>query len=196
MKKHIFGFMLFSFVIASFALIYAFFNAPSIPPVEAVKPPVAQTEPREEKPYFCNLRRNNLSYEVLSSQYLVKEDKLVSQIRVNYNGSIRNAPSKIYVSTTFNTAGNMGEEGLRASQIVENPFSDNREKIVTISQQLTNKLTRSENLYVIASVTDYDGSINYKRSGDVTVAKPVLFVYGKNAASNDVKMRGKISSEQ
>ena len=101
MKKHIFGFVLFSLVIASFALVYAFFNAPSIPPAEAVKPPVAPTETRAEKPYD----RNNLSFEVLSSQYFVKENKIVSQIRVKYNGSIRVAPSKIYVNTTFSSVG-------------------------------------------------------------------------------------------
>jgi len=181
MKKHIFGFVLFGLIVASFAFVYAFFNAPSIPSTETVKPPVAQTETPEEKPYYCNLRRNNLSYEVLSSQYWLEDNLIVSKIRVTYNGSIRVAPSKIYVNTTFSSVGNIGKDGFGDSQIVENPFSESREKIVTISSKVTtaNKLQPNENLYVLASVTDYDGSTNYKRSGDVTEAKAVITVYPK-----------------
>jgi len=190
MKKHIFGFMLFSFVIASFAFVYTFFNVPSIPPVEAVKPPVSQAETREEKPYYCNLKRNNLSYEVLSSQYFVEENKIVSQIRVTLNGSIRVAPSKIYVNTTFSTVGNIGEDGFGDSQIIENPFADSRQKLVTVVSKVSRskKIDVGGNLYVLASVTDYDGSVNYKRGGDVTEAKAVLFVYGKNSAPRNVEM--------
>ncbi|HVE55841.1 MAG TPA: hypothetical protein VNB22_03370 [Pyrinomonadaceae bacterium] len=198
MKKHIFGFVLFGLIVASFALVYAFFNAPSIPPVEAVTPPVAQTETREEKPYYCDLRRNKLSYEVLSSQYFVEENRIVSQIRITFNGSIRTAPSKIYVNTTFSSVGNIGKDGFGDSQIVENPFSDSREKVVTITSRVTNeeKIKPNENLYILALVTDYDSSRNYKNSEDITQAKAVLFVYGKNSVTNDVKMRGKLSSQQ
>ena len=46
MKKHILGVALFSFIVASFAFIYAFFYAPSIPSKEAVKPPLSRTEPQ------------------------------------------------------------------------------------------------------------------------------------------------------
>lgn len=183
MKKHIFGFALFSFIVASFVFTYAFFSAPSLVSKEAVKPPVAQYEPREEKPYSCNLRKNKLSYEVLSSQYLVDENKIVSKIRIDYNGSIRVAPSKIYVGTTFSSAGNIGKNGYGDQVTIENPFSEGRERIVTIVSNVTDgkKIDIDENLYVTVTVGDYDGTTDYRRNGEITQAKSVLFVYGKDS---------------
>ena len=182
MKKHIFGFALFSFIVASFVFTYAFFSAPSLVSKEAVKPPVAQYEPREEKPY-CNFRKNKLSYEVLSSEYFVDENKLVSKIRVSYNGAIRIAPSKIYVGATYSSAGNIGKNGFGDQLTVENPFVGTREKIVTIVSKVANgkKIDIDENLYVTVKVGDYDGSSNYQSNDEVTQAKSVLFVYGKDS---------------
>ena len=183
MKKHIFGFALFSFIVASFVFTYAFFSAPSLVSKEAVKPPVAQYEPREEKPYTCNFRKNKLSYEVLSSEYLVDENKLVSKIRIVYNDSIRVAPSRIYVGTTYSSAANIGKSGYGDQLTIENPFSEGREKTVTIVSNVAGgkKIDIDENLYVTVTVGDYDGSTNYRRNGEVTQAKSVLFVYGKDS---------------
>ncbi len=192
MKKHIFGFALFSFIVASFVFTYAFFSAPSLVSKEAVKPPVAQYEPREEKPYTCNFRKNKLSYEVLSSQYFVDEDKIVSKIRVSLNDSV--APSKIYVGATFSSAGNIGKNGYGDQLTVENPFAEGREKIVTITSKVVEgeKIDIDENLYVMVTVADCDGSTNYKRTGEVTQAKPVLFVYGKSSMSkNNTRLVGR-----
>jgi len=64
--------------------------------------------------------------------------------------------------------------------VVENPFAESREKIVTVVSKITDgkKIDIDENLYVLFSVTETDGSTNYKKSTDVTQAKAVLFVYG------------------
>jgi hypothetical protein len=132
MKKHIFGFALFSFIVASFAITFAFLYAPTIPPKEAVKPPFMQTEMRTEKRSYCNLNKNNLSYEILSSQYFVEDNKIVSKIRVSLRGANSVAPSKIYVGTTFSSAGNIGKNGFGDYEIVENPFAESRDKIVTV----------------------------------------------------------------
>lgn len=185
MKKHIFGFALFSFIVASFAFAYAFLYAPTIPPKEAVKPPFTQTEARTENRGYCNLNKNNLSYEILSAQYFVDENKIVSKIRVSLNGSIRVAPSKIYVGTTFSSVGNIGKNGFGDYQVVENPFAESRDKIVTVVSKVEDgkKIDIDENLYVLVSVTDYDGSSDYKKSTDVTRAKAVLFVYGEKTGA-------------
>jgi hypothetical protein len=180
MKKHILGVALFCLIVASFVLIYTFFYAPSIPPKEAVRPPVSRTETRPEKPFTCFPKSSKISHEVLSSQYFVDENKIVSKIRVTYNGAIRLAPSKIYVGTTFSSVGNIGKEGLGDTEMIENPFSESREKIVTVVSKVSGgkKIDIDENLYVLVSVTVYDGSTNYKKSREVTEAKAVLFVYG------------------
>ncbi len=179
MKKHIFGFALFSLIVASFVFAYAFLCAPSIPSKEAVKPPVSQKELRSEKPYSCYPKRNKLSYEVLSSQYFVAENKIVSKIRVSFNGSIGMAPSKIYVTTTYSSAGNVGKDGFGENKVLENPFAYTRELVVDVVSRVSSgkKLDIDENLYALVSVTDYDGSANYKNNEDITKAKPVLFVY-------------------
>ncbi len=176
MRKHILGFGIFNLIFASFALVYAFFYAPAIPPKETVKPPIAQTETQAEKPYFCNLRKNNLSFEVLSSQYFVNENKIISKIRVTFNGSIRVAPSKIYVATTYSS---VGKNGFGENKVLEDPFVDSRELVVDVVSKVSGgkKIDIDENLYVWVSVTDYDGSRNYKKSGDFSDAKAVLFVY-------------------
>lgn len=191
MKKHIFGFMLFSLIVASFGLVYAFFYAPAIPPKEAVKPPVPQMVSRTEPRSYCNLNKNKLSYEVLSSQYFVDENKIVSKIRVSLNGSVRVAPSKIYVGTSFSSAGNIGGKGFGDYQTVENPFAESREKIVTVVSKVWDgkKIDIDENLYVLVSVTDTDGSTNYKKNTDVTQAKAVLFVYGDKSKIVNRKKR-------
>lgn len=178
MKKHIFGFTLFSLIVASFIFAYAFLSAPSIPSKEAVKPPVSQKESRSEKPYSCYPKKNKLSYEVLSSQYFVSENKIVSKIRVSLN-NYASVPSKIFVSTNFSSVGNIGKDGFGDSQAVEDPFAEGREKIVTVVSRVSDgkKIDIDENLYVLVSVTDYDGSANYKKSGEITEAKAVLFVY-------------------
>jgi hypothetical protein len=183
MKKHIFGFALFSIIVASFVFTYAFCSAPSLVPKEAVKPPVAQYEPREEKPYSCNFRKNKLSYEVLSSQYFVDEDKIVSKIRVSLNDSV--APSRIYVGTTFSSAGNIGKDRFGDQMTVENPFSEGREKIVTITSKVVDgeKIDIDENLYVMVMVSVYDDAAKYKTRDEIRQAKPVLFVYGKSTIS-------------
>jgi len=197
MKKHVFGFALFSSIVASFVLVYAFFSAPSIPSKEAVKPPVSQVETSVERPYSCRFRSNKLSYEILSSEYFVTENKIVTRIRVEYSGAIRIAPSKIYIGTSFSSANNIGNKDFEVNQIVENPFGESREKIVTVVSKLSGgkKINIDENLYVLASVTDYDGSVNYKRSGDTTEARAVLFVYGNNSYTTGSQNESRLRTE-
>jgi hypothetical protein len=115
----------------------------------------------------------------LSSQYFVSENRIVSKIRVTYNGAIRVAPARIYVSVNYYSAGNTGKDGFGEIKTLENPFSDSRELIVEVVSNISGgkKLDIDENLYVLANATDYDGSTNYKKSNDITQAKPVLFVY-------------------
>jgi hypothetical protein len=144
-----------------------------------------QTEMRTEKRSYCNLNKNNLSYEILSSQYFVEDNKIVSKIRVSLRGANSVAPSKIYVGTTFSSAGNIGKNGFGDYEIVENPFAESRDKIVTVVSKVRDgkKMDIDENLYVLVSVTDYDGANDYKRSTDVTQAKAVLFVYGEKTGA-------------
>ena len=114
----------------------------------------------------------------------MEENKIVSTIRIalDENASL---PEKIYVSTTYSSVGNIGKDGFGDYIILESPFIKSRELVVDIVSKVSNdsKITKKENLYVLALVTDYDGSSDYKRNSDVTQAKPVLFVYDKKPDS-------------
>jgi hypothetical protein len=182
MKKHILGFALFSFIVASFAFAYAFFFAPSLVSKEAVKPPVTQTETRTETPYYSRTRCKKFSYEVLSSQYFVDENKIVTKIRVSQNESV--APAKIFVTTSFSSAGNIDKNTSVTYQIIENPFAEGREKIVTLVSRVNDgrKINIDENLYASVAVTDSDGATGYKKSEEIMQTKPVLFVYGEKTS--------------
>lgn len=191
MKKHIFGFALFGFIVASFVFTYALFSVPSIPSKESVKPPVSQPEMRAEKPYSCNLRKNKLSYEVLSSQYFVDKNRIETKIRVSLNDSV--APSRITVFASYTSAGNVGETGYGDYLTVENPFAEGREKIVTVVSKITDgkKIDIDENLYVLLSVDEIGDSTKYRRNGMLTQPNPVLFVYGNNSISKNTRIIGK-----
>jgi hypothetical protein len=97
MKKHIFGFALFSLIVATFAFIYTVFYAPSMPSKNAVKPPVSQMETRSERPTACFPRRTKqFSYTIDGANYYVENNVLVSKITLYWNGSGA-PPAKISV---------------------------------------------------------------------------------------------------
>jgi hypothetical protein len=180
MRKHILGFALFSLIFAAFALVYAFFYAPSIPPKEAVKPPIAQTETQLEKPISCDLKKNKYSVKVISSRYLVDEGKIVSQIRVSLNKNF--SPSEmLFVRTNFTTGGKTSGVRFSNSNHVKNPFAEENWRDVTVVSNVPSaeRPQKNENLYVTALVSDED--VIFRQGDDITEAKSVLFVYGRNS---------------
>ena len=193
MKKHIFGFVLFGLIVASFALVYAFFNAPSIPPRETVQPPVAQTETREEKPYYCNIRRNKLSYEVQGSQFFLDENKVISKIKITWNGYAK-APNKVYLDGHFFTLENKNSNAFGDSQILDEPFKDSNEKVFTIVTNVSSnrKFDEKVNLYGGFEISD---KMPEAGGHGITLADShqVLFVHGKNSMNKNVEMPDKNS---
>lgn len=193
MKKHIFGFVLFSLVIASFALVYAFFNAPSIPPKEAVKPPVAQTETREEKPYFCNLRRNNLSFEVQSSQFDLDNNKLTSKVKVYWNGN-ENPPKQIYLTGNLFTLAQKETSKSIEPLVFTSAFNNRREATLVVLSNFGEeiKFDQRQNLYVNLKFSESDSSENYsKPSINLAEANQVLFVHGESSVIKNTVSRNK-----
>ena len=183
MKKHIFGFVLFSLVIASFAFVYAFFNAPSIPPVEAVKPPISQAETREEKPYFCNLRRNNLSFEVQSSQFDLDKNELTSKVKVYWNGN-GNPPEQIYLTGNLFTFDKLETSKSIEPMVFSGTFNDRREATLIVLSNIGDeiKFNERQNLYVNLKFSENKSSENYSKPGkNLAEASQVLFVHGENS---------------
>jgi hypothetical protein len=181
MKKHIFGFLLFSFIVASFGLIFAFFYAPSIPPKESVKPPVPQTVERVEKPYSCPTKRNKISYEVLNSKFDLDGNELISKVKVSWTGSGA-PPSQIYVRTELFTL--VRNELTKTLETVtfEEVFENRSEATLIVVSKLDkvdSKIDEKQNLYVTFNFSEEFPTENYSNSGkNVAEAHPVLFVHG------------------
>lgn len=178
MKKHFIGFTLFSLIVASFVFVYAFFSAPSLLPKEAVKPPVSQAETPVVRPYSCKFRSNKLSYEVLSSQYLAKENKLVSKIKVSWNGYTE-APKKVYVTSLFSAVNNNERASFGSYEILESPFQNSDSKIVTVQTRVSGnmKVDEKDNLYVRFLVSDRNDSVKAEDNGNFLENHSVLYVH-------------------
>ena len=181
MKKHILGVALFSLIVASFAIVYAFFYSPSIPPKEAVKPPVSQTEPRAEKPYSCQLKRNQVSYEILSSQLDLDTNKLTSKVKLTWNGEGK-APDEVYMELKIVTAGGFSNPFYFTSQTLDNPFTNGNQTITTIESEISaaGKINKKENLYAFFSFSqDY---LDNSRGRGQRQSYQVLVIHGKDSA--------------
>lgn len=181
MKKHIFGFVLFSLIVASFVLVYAFFNAPSIPPIEAVKPPISRTETREEKPYYCNLRRNKISFEVQSSQFDLEKNKLTSKVKVYWNGN-ENPPKQIYLTGNLFTLDQKEISKTIEPMVFTGTFNNRREATLVVLSKIgeDTKFDKRQNLYLNLKFSEDNSSENYsKPSKNLTEASQVLFVHGE-----------------
>lgn len=182
MKKHIFGFTLFIFIFASFALAYTFFTAPAIPSKDAVKPPVSQTETRVEKPYSCHFKQKKLSYEVLSSQLDADKNQLTSKVRVIWTAS-GEPPKEIFVRTELFTLDqsetSISFEPLAFTKVFENR---NEATLVILSdlKKANGKIDGRENLYVNFELSENNPAENFsKPSRDLARAYQVLFIHDK-----------------
>ncbi len=181
MKKHIFGFVLFSLIVALFALIYAFFFAPSIPPKESVKPPTPQPDVRTDRPACYPKRLKDLSYEVISANYFAEQGKLVSKVKLNWNG--RGVAPKIFsVTPRIFTADNFENSIALKVETLVDPFVDGNSKTISVESKYIPTIDSSPaNLYIGFEFLD-DAGRTYAPGEKVNPAEifHILYVYGEN----------------
>jgi hypothetical protein len=193
MKKHIFGFMLFSLIVASFVVVYAFFYAPSIPSPEAVKPPVPRTETRAEKPFCYPKRSKDFSYEVESANYYAEQGKLVTKVRIHWNGR-GDAPKKISVQPRILTADNYGKNLALKAETFFAPFTDGNDKMVTIESKfvLDGVGSGPPNLYVALDFADaLKGIALSSEKAGLSEAHHILYVFPESSQIKP-KVRGRL----
>lgn len=184
MKKHILGFAVFNFILASFAFIFAFFYAPPIPLIAEVKEKIEiqQSSDKSKRTSCFPKKRKNISHEVISSQYFMDEGKVVSKIKLAWNGD--NAPEKVSVNSTFFTLNNYQKNSFGTFEILENPFSDSNEKTVTIVSRISEnqRIEKSENLYAFFNVSE-GFSTETSAESVITLANSteVLSVHGSSS---------------
>ena len=182
MKKHILGVALFSLIVASFAVIFAFFYTPSIPPKEAVKPPLTLNEARTQQPYSCNMRKNKLAHEVQSSQLNVWEGKLISSLKLNWNGS-QEAPASVFINARIFDINKPESVSFVRSNMFRSDFNERNEAKIDFELDfyLPKDLKKAgNNFYVVFDVYDrYTRENSLFESDRIAEAKSVLMVYEK-----------------
>jgi len=202
MKKHIFGFALFSLIVALFAVTYTFFYAPSIPPKEAVRPPAAQAETREEKPYTCQLRRKNISYEVRSSELNIEKNKFTAQVTIYWNGY--DAPPKTLsvepqVFTLDNVEKSVEDQNILAPKTLVDPFKNGSKATVVLTFDVKKdfSVARDKNVYTVFSFLDAEnGNTLFKASKSLPEAHQVLVNYGKVSPAKPTRIFGTVEPRQ
>ena len=180
MKKHVFGFALFGFIFVSFAFGFALFRTTQISIERKFKPMVVTGEEKT----FCPKRVSEagaLSHEVISSYFFYDEERIVSKIRVSWNRTSP-PPGKISVSAFFAYDSEYGDN-FSVSEIIENPFAESNERIVTISTDVSKRapISRKANIYVHTFANESDGSNNAKTPNDAMLTTPVVFVHGASS---------------
>jgi hypothetical protein len=184
MKKHVFGFALFSLIVASFVFVYAFFSAPSIPPKEAVKPPLSRTETRTGKPTACYPKRlKDFSYEIVSANYFAEQGKLVTKVKLYWNGRDE-APATISVQPRIFSIDNYEKAINLKTETLSEPFADGNGRTFSVESKfvLSGMKEGPPNLYVVFDFAD-GASGNYLTSEKAGLAEAfhVLYVYGESS---------------
>jgi hypothetical protein len=206
MKKHILGVALFCLIVASFAFIYAFFYAPSIPSKEAVKPPLSRTETRPEKPSSLPEKFKNVAYEVENAHLQLNSKKFTAVIRLKWKGS-EEPPLKLFVSPKLFTLDvtkkygfdvadttlynyNPKEASFDVAKILNEPFRFSYEKKIFIESRIpeANKIGAKQNLYVVFDVFEPGQSLeNFNFQNRLAEAKPVLLSPGITFTADSAK---------
>lgn len=179
MKKHVFGFALFSFIFLSFAVVFALFGTTQVSTIREFKHRIVTAEEKK----FCPKRTSEasaISHEVISSYFFYDENRIVSTVRISWNRTSP-PPVKISVSSVFAFAGDGNNFGV--SKIVENPFSESNEQIVTITTEVSEHepISKKANLYVYTFANEHHGSKAINMPEDFTLMTPVVFVHGESS---------------
>lgn len=175
MNKHVLGAVVFSAIVGSFAVAYSLlFPAPipELPPIAA-----SYSESRVERCRRGMENANSLSIQILSSNLLVSEEKIVSKIVVRLAPGAEK-PSRIFVQTRFTDSSDLESAGFGKYEVIENPFEFSRERLVTVSSPAN---TLDENLYLKATVGLLDPSASRRSPPALTQTKAVLAIFGKTS---------------
>lgn len=185
MKKHILGLGVFGFIFASFAFSFAFFYAPPIPQIGEVREPIEirLSDKKYEKTSCFRKKTKDITSSVVSSQLYLEDQKIISEIKLSWNGA-GNPPKIVIVTTNFFTLKNQDELSFETFNIFIDPFKDSMEKTFTVVSNIpgSRKIGKQNNFYVISSASDYDSDgekIEVNKGLDQ--ATQVLFVHGSDS---------------
>ena len=109
MRKHLLGLAIFSFIVVSFAIAFAYFYVPKTVKIKQVQIPHIE---RIDKPYCamempskCERKFGNIKFEVVSTIFDLDEMKLISKIKMNL-GDFGKLPTTVMVVANLYQAEN------------------------------------------------------------------------------------------
>ena len=159
MKKHIIGITVFTFIVGSFAIIWALFGfftqtIPNVPKVDSDNLPVFKSEKRKS----CRMKSEKTSYEVVDSYYFADENVVVSTLKLKWNG-YGTPPESVSILPSITTSDSqtvLSGQGTFLRDI----FESEKEYTVTVKtypKGLSEKLL-TENIYTDFYVTTETGA--------------------------------------
>ena len=185
MKQHILGLAIFSFIFASFAVVFAFFNTPSLPEIAEAEQNNNGKQPFFSYGNFCSRgSRKNLSVEVVNSELHFDKGRIISEVKLTWNG-VDTPPKGIYLLTTVNSIS--AEKSVNSFdgvyRILKNPFENATEKTIkVVSRMSVNKQIKTEdNLSVIAIASEFTDDQTEETNKSYSERKEVVFVHGENS---------------
>lgn len=184
MKKHIFGFTLFSFIFASFAFAFAHLYAEPVLDKIFINKPVFEAE--RQKRYLKMSESSKV--EVISTQFDTDEKKLISTIKMTL-GAFDEVPPTFFVGTRIYSYENYSDvKKISVRDVEMNAFESANaptdEVIFTIESAVSGseKINGAENLYAIFDFWHFnttDGNI--KQISESSEPENVLFIHGKSS---------------
>jgi hypothetical protein len=142
MRKHLFGFTLFSLIVGSAVMIYPLVRSYEIPTVPL------EINMGNDKKYACDYMNERISYRIVSAEFDVNTGKFTSLIEIKWNESSL-PPETVYMSLFLLENLQDPEKLTIAPNVLEQPFENGNRFIATvsISQKTARKFRDWNNIY-------------------------------------------------
>lgn len=187
MKKHIIGFTIFAFIVGSFVSIWALcgYFTQEIPNVSKVESDELPIFASDKKTSCFPKRRGKLSYEVVDSYYFVDEQKVVSTLKLSWNGYGISPKNLTVVPKVLNSNNRelmlLNNDG----KFLKDIFSGNNEVFVTVSSDTyKSAIQRKDNFYVTFEIVSDDGYLNVEQN---SAPHQVIVVHGESSIKSSDK---------
>ncbi len=184
MKKHILGLGIFGFIFASFAFAFAFFYVPPIPQIAEVDGKIELEKPlANNKKTSCFHKKTKLiSHYVETTQLDIEKGKLISNIRLKWNGG-NELPKTVYLHTKFYSSEYNKDIKFVDTIMLTNPFNDGTEKSIVIESDVSgiSNISKVKNFYAEFGASDHFSNECFSETFDSWQSKQVLLVHGNSS---------------
>ncbi len=170
MRKHVVGFAVFSLIVGSFVVFYAFVFPPLIPDIGE-----SDTAEQNGRKGSTGSLRQGISHKVESVHFDLGSDKLISKIDVNWRGE---SPADLFVKIRLYSPHDLD---IVVFDTLTDANLDGMGGVVWFSEEqipYATRIERTQNLYASFEVSDRPFESEETTGASGPVLKEVLFVHG------------------